>query len=1032
MHTPRLHLSSPARSSVRRFDLLLWLLFALPVALFAQATGTITGQVFKPGTGEFVRSAEVRISGTNQVTDTDREGSYVFTGVPAGDVTVEVSFTGYETAKTTVTVVAGQTVTRDVSLYTAEQRTMGDAGEVIELEAFIISAEVEGQAKATQNQRRSMTIGDHVSSDEFGDVVEGNIGEFLKHLPGVDLEYVQFDARGPRMRGLDPQYVGVTMDGVKLASADAFNATVGTDNAGADGSRAFGFESISLSSVDSVEVYKNLSADLDADAPAGTINLRSKRAFDRSGRRISYTASLSANSEEFQFERTSGPGDYKHHKALPSVSLEYSDIFLNKRLGIILTYNRSSLYNEFQQYSMTTVNRTATVADPRVAVPQTITFTDGPKLTDRETFGFRVDYKLSPRLSFGVNTTFAKYHATWDNRQFRFVTSTNNNATSRATVVGSDPMVSFTSSAANSSLTLTGDGADKFTDTTSIMPSFDWKPTNTLTVEGRFGWSKSDNEYRAISEGKARSTVVDALSGIQYTANRTSIGSADWTFNQVAGADWGVVTNYKNPRITDEGRNDSNEVYSGGLDITWKRPIMGLPTFFKAGIKSREDYRKFADRRSWYTWRYDGPGGGATGNFPANTLTGDSIDMSALDIDFNSLSNLPPAFPGRSYAADLYRSNPELFTQTGATPANHYAAFIGNNRNVYERVDAAYVLANTRINRLQIQAGVRFEKTTDVIQQPTQRTRAEMVAGGYTLDATGRATTIPGLQYQFRSLPDLEKETSYDHVFLSSALKYTITDNLIAQVGMHQAINRPPLTVIAGVTTFNEQSLIISAPNPGLLPEESNNYSAKLAYYLPKSGTLSAGVFQIDIDNLRVDFDRPPGTWFDEFPEIDPVTYGAYTVRSTVNSENSRRFRGVELEYRQGLYFLPKPFLGSNVYANYTRAYADVRRGGMAPHQINAGATFRYKRLSLGGNAIWTSDTPWTNTANSVRFRDERIRTDVNASFVINKWATLVLAGRDVGNVGQSLIEKRAGRSDELVQKDLYGALWTFSVKGSF
>jgi iron complex outermembrane receptor protein len=1029
-------LPSPARSSrgsAARL-LLAWLLpaFLLSFVVSAQAqeTGSITGRVFKPGTGEYVRDAEVRLSGTDQVVGTDREGNYTLINVPAGSATVTTSFTGYKTATATVTVAAGETATQNFDLH------QSGLDETVVLEKYQVNAIAEGQAKAIQNQRRSMLIGEHVSSDEFGDVVEGNVGEFLKHLPGVDLEYVQFDARGPRMRGLDPQYVGVTMDGVKLASADAFNATVGSDNQGTEGSRAFGFESISLSNVDAVEVFKNLSADLDADAPAGAINLRSKRAFDRPGRRVSYSVSASASSEEFHLNKTSGPLDDKQYKARPSGSFEYSDVFFKKRLGIVFTYNNSSLYNEFQQFSMTTVNRAPTATDPRLAVPQTLTFTDGPKISDRVTYGFRFDYKLSPTFSFGVNTTLSNYHAYWDNRQFRFVTSTNNATagTGRQTVLGEDPMIRFTtSSATGTSLTLTGDGADKFTDSISVLPSFDWKPTKTLTIEGRFGWSESDNQYRGTAEGKARSTSVNPLAGIQYTAERSAVDSGDWVLTQTGGSDWGNVANYLNPRISEEGRSDYNEIYTGGIDATWKKPVFGLPAFFKTGIRSREEYRKFTDLRNWLSYSYIGPGGGPTGSFASIPLT-DPINLSGLDSSFASLSGLPPGFADRSLAANSYNEHPEHWIPNAAaqTPDNYYSAFIANNRNIKERVDAAFLMGNIAIKKLQLQAGVRFEKTTDELTQPTRRTTDELTAAGFPFNpATGRATTIPGLQYQFQSLPAYVKETEYDHTFLSAAAKYPITTNLIAMVGVHEAIRRPELTALSGVTQYNETNLLIQAPNPGLLPEESTNVSAKLSYYLSPTGSLSVGVFQIDVDGLFMDTDYPPGTWEEEFPDIDPIEYADYTVRTRANSNAKRTFRGMEIEYRESLTFLPSALRRSSIYASYLRNYADVRRGGMAPHQFKLGGTLNYKRFTAGADLNWTDDTPWGNAAGAIQYRGDRMQVDVRAQYVINRWATLVVSARDLNNVGQELFEFRNGR-EEMTRKDIYGTMWTFSVKGLF
>jgi hypothetical protein len=150
---------------------------------------------------------------------------------------------------------------------------------------FVVSSEREGNAKAIIEQRRNMNVTTSVASDVYGDVAEGNVGEFLKFLPGVDLEYVDAETRGPRLGGLDPQYAGVTLDGSKLASADAFASYNGMINGGTgDAVRSVGFEQMSINSIESIEISRTSSADMDADAPAGTINLKTKRAFDRKGR----------------------------------------------------------------------------------------------------------------------------------------------------------------------------------------------------------------------------------------------------------------------------------------------------------------------------------------------------------------------------------------------------------------------------------------------------------------------------------------------------------------------------------------------------------------------------------------------------------------------------------------------------------------------------------------------------------------------------------------------------------------------------
>jgi hypothetical protein len=168
-----------------------------PALAQSSSTGTITGRVFNPATGEYVRDAEVRLQGTDRLVTTASDGSFQLTNVPAGLATVSVSYTGYQTATETINVSPGQSAAREINLVSAAP----GADSTIRLGAFVVSNDREGNAKAIMAQKRSMNITTTVASDIFGDVSEGNVGEFLKFLPGVDVEY---QIRTPRhaVRGL--------------------------------------------------------------------------------------------------------------------------------------------------------------------------------------------------------------------------------------------------------------------------------------------------------------------------------------------------------------------------------------------------------------------------------------------------------------------------------------------------------------------------------------------------------------------------------------------------------------------------------------------------------------------------------------------------------------------------------------------------------------------------------------------------------------------------------------------------------------
>src|SRR4051812_8077324 len=71
---------------------------ALPCAALAQAAaGTITGRVLNPATNEYIRNAEVRIEGTNQIAVSEDGGYYRFVNAPVGNLTLTATYTGHET-----------------------------------------------------------------------------------------------------------------------------------------------------------------------------------------------------------------------------------------------------------------------------------------------------------------------------------------------------------------------------------------------------------------------------------------------------------------------------------------------------------------------------------------------------------------------------------------------------------------------------------------------------------------------------------------------------------------------------------------------------------------------------------------------------------------------------------------------------------------------------------------------------------------------------------------------------------------------
>jgi iron complex outermembrane receptor protein len=168
------------RASVSALAALLAFL-AVPAHLSAQtAGGTLTGRVLNEGTGEYLRNAVVTVVGTPLTTVAEAGGAYTLPGVPAGIQRVLFSYEGLDPKEETVTVLPGQTVTVDVKLTSAAYDR-----NIVQLGKFVVASEREGNAKAIMEQKHAIESKRVLATDTFGSISEGNVGEFLKYLPGV-------------------------------------------------------------------------------------------------------------------------------------------------------------------------------------------------------------------------------------------------------------------------------------------------------------------------------------------------------------------------------------------------------------------------------------------------------------------------------------------------------------------------------------------------------------------------------------------------------------------------------------------------------------------------------------------------------------------------------------------------------------------------------------------------------------------------------------------------------------------------------
>ena len=288
--------------------------------MIAQSTGRVVGQVRNAATGVFLEGAEISVDGSGRSTLADSEGRYEL-ALPPGVATLVVRYTGLETERIAVNVRSGATERRDVALNSG----------IYKLEAFTVSGPREGGAAAITKQREAPNVKNVVASDSFGNVADGNIGDFLQQLPGITAVYVGADVRSVQIRGIDGALNSVTMDGDRVASSQSANT-----------GRTFEFEQASLNNIETIEVTKAPTPDMDADSIGGNVNIVSKSVFNRNQPRL-IVYSLGGVWRPGFFTRSDNWLREPIANVGPSVNFSYADVLgSEKRVGVTLNFTYHS------------------------------------------------------------------------------------------------------------------------------------------------------------------------------------------------------------------------------------------------------------------------------------------------------------------------------------------------------------------------------------------------------------------------------------------------------------------------------------------------------------------------------------------------------------------------------------------------------------------------------------------------------------------------------------------------------------------
>jgi iron complex outermembrane receptor protein len=998
--------------------------FAPVVRAQPDSTAVIEGRIANATNGSFLRSARVTVKGTLLQTLSDETGFYRLQNVPAGPVTLEVFFTGLTPQTAAVTATAGATVRKDFEL---ARDASGAPGDKVELDQFIVQAsrEFNAQAIALNEQRFAENQKSVVSMDQYGDMGEGNLGEFVRYLPGVTASYsAGVMITNVSMRGFPPASTLISVDGSPIA------------NAGWGGpARTTNFDFLTTNNLSRVEVSRTPTPDLPATMLGGALNVVSKSAFEYRRPLLSYRAFMTINGKFLNDWELPAPGNEGvTTSALPGIELSYVAP-ITPRFGFTVSANHNTRQNQTESVSGTWNLNTPTpfllTSSPNVST----------QLRGSSSIGGTADYKVGEYGSLSGTFQYVERQVHSD-------------AYSRATALGANPTGNATSSrstGAVASMTQTIGAVVRFDRTTTSGLKFRHRGP-IWNMDASLGYSFSSSKSRDFAKGKVANYSA-VLAGINL--DMLAIGSGDshpYDARLAGRTAAGVpvdVYDVNNYQLRTVGANPRTGLATmKNLNVNVARHVGSTGLRLKTGIFLTEEDREH--RNPPQTWTFRGPDGIAAN---ADNLV---ANYNLIAQRFSN-TDQPYGYPRGKFinaykTFTFFKNQPQWFIDDPVTAVRVAAQ---NSTELTERIAATYLKGDIKFldNRLNLVGGIRYERTEVEgagVLDDISATYRRNANGSIMRDAAGRpiqVTTDPveltRLRYKERGA---HAERKYDDFYPSLNASYDISPTLVARASYSRTLGRPDMTNLVPGTSISDPDATINritVRNTGLKPWTANSIDLSLERYFGNQNMISVGAFRkkvkdlfgsittIATPSLLADYDLGP-----EYVNYEVVTQ---------NNVSNVTVDGLECDIRYELDFLPKWGRGLQVYANGTKMYI---KGPRAADLTDFGGTIANWGLSLNrsrfsGRLSWTymeelrlSAVAQSATvpAETYNYRPARTTMDINAEYRLSRRFALYATCRNLTD--EPLITARyASTTPEYaraVQVNRPGAFITFGIKGDF
>lgn len=271
----------------------------------------------------------------------------------------------------------------------------------------------------------------------------------------------------------------------------------------------------------------------------------------------------------------------------------------------------------------------------------------------------------------------------------------------------------------------------------------------------------------------------------------------------------------------------------------------------------------------------------------------------------------------------------DFYEKIGSSYLRSIFADLGDY-NFGEDVGSGYVMAEMNITpRLMILPGIRYEYTWT--------------------EFDAKYGVESGLGEEQGIVNDTSASNEYGLWFPMLHVRYRLTDWFDIRLARTRTLSRPEYMFLSPARRVSADARLVERGNPSLKPVKATNYDAFLSFHTNRLGLFTIGGFYKELDDLV--YSREKTVLNPEEEKVPPLARG-FALHEPVNNSSTTKVRGIEVEWQTHFNYLPKPFDGLVLNANYARIHSEtqyprviLRRQSEPPYRFVQVDTIRVGRM---------------------------------------------------------------------------------------